>query len=199
MAQPFSLVPGWNAVYLHVDASHTSLDSLVGSDDANPIQEIWLWRPSPATAQFVTSPQLPTSQTSQWLTWERNAVPSSPLQSLPGNCAYLVKVGGNANYTWNLLGKVVAPDYLWTSTGLNFIGFPTRPVSPPTFEQFLSPSPSFFEAAQVFSYDGGDLGPSNPAQVFAFRTKSVTRGQAYWIRAGETFNRYFAQIGRAHV
>lgn len=191
VTQSFNLVPGWNAVYLHVDARHASIQDLVGADGANPIQEIWLWRPSPATAQFVVSPQLPTTGGSQWISWDRAAGAISPLQSLPGNGAYLVRVGGAANYTWNLKGKPAPPDYLWTSTGLNFVGFPTRAGAPPTFENFLSPSPAFYQAAQVFAYVGGDLGPANPAQIFAFRSRNVNRGQAYWIRSGETYNNYF--------
>jgi len=191
ITQSFNLAPGWNAVYFHVDARHVSLDQLVGSDPANPIQEIWLWQPSPATAQFVVSPQAPTTGGSQWLSWDRNAGPTSGLQSLPGNAAFLVRVGGAANYLWQVKGKAVPPDYLWTSTGLNFIGFPTLASAPPTFERFLSPSPAFYQAAQVFAYGGGELSASNPAQVFALRTKNVNRGQAYWIRSGETYNSYF--------
>src|SRR5688500_16371768 len=80
VTQSFNLMPGWNAVYLHVDARHASIQDLVGADGANPIQEIWLWRPSPATAQFVVSPQLPTTGGSQWISWDRAANAISPLQ-----------------------------------------------------------------------------------------------------------------------
>ena len=34
--QDFTLKPGWNAVYFHVDASYASLDEIVGTDSANP-------------------------------------------------------------------------------------------------------------------------------------------------------------------
>jgi hypothetical protein len=191
ITQSFNLAPGWNAVYFHVDARHALLDQMVGEDAANPIQEIWLWQPSPATAQFVTSPQTPTIGGSQWVSWDRSSASGSPLQSIPGNAACLVRVGGTANYLWQVKGKVVPPDYLWTSTGLNFIGFPTPENSATTFERFLSPAPAFYQAAQVFAYSGGDLGANNPAQVFALRTKPVTRGQAFWIRSGNTYNSYF--------
>jgi hypothetical protein len=43
ITQSLDLKAGWNAVYLHVDASHETLDTLVGADQANPIQEIWMW------------------------------------------------------------------------------------------------------------------------------------------------------------
>src|SRR5690349_17906269 len=60
ITQTNALKPGWNAVFLHVDASHANLYQLVGNDLSNPIQEIWYWRPALPTGQFVESPQLPT-------------------------------------------------------------------------------------------------------------------------------------------
>src|SRR5262245_29661008 len=57
ITQTNQLRAGWNAVYLHVDASHATLDQLVGSDLGNPIQEIWYWLPALPTGQFVESPQ----------------------------------------------------------------------------------------------------------------------------------------------
>ena len=194
VTQTLDLVPGWNAVYLHVDPSHATLETLVGSDGANPIQEVWLWQPAPATAQFVTSPQLPTTTGSQWLSWNRPTSVTSPLQRLSGNAAYLVRVNGAANYAWNLKGKPVAPNYLWTSTGLNFIGFPTPSVTPPTFESFLTPAPALQQTAEIFNYVGGELSPSNPARLYALRTKLLRRGEAFWIRSGNTFNRYFGPL-----
>src|SRR5690349_3805296 len=53
LTQSILIKPGWTAIYLHVDASHQSLDQLVGADLDNPISEIWLWLPA-STAQFVT-------------------------------------------------------------------------------------------------------------------------------------------------
>ena len=191
VTQSFVLAPGWNAVYLHVDATHATLETLVGSDETNPIQEIWLWQPAPATSQFVVSPLLPTTTGSQWLSWNRPTAETSGLQRLVGNAAYLVRVGGGANYTWNLKGKAVPPNYLWTSTGLNFIGFPAPAAAPPNFEDFLAPAPALQQAAEIFNYVGGELSASNPSRLYAFRTKPLRRGESYWIRSGNTFNRYF--------
>src|SRR5688572_5136553 len=92
LTQTNALRPGWNAVFLHVDASHATLDQLVGNDLSNPIEEIWSWNPALPTGQFTESPQLPTDGGSQWSTWTRLAGPASSLQRLAGNGAYLVKV-----------------------------------------------------------------------------------------------------------
>src|SRR5205085_2361752 len=109
------------------------------------------------------------------------------------NAAYLVRVRSDiATYQWQLKGKPVVPRYQWTTSGLNFIGFPTVPVSPPTFEDFLAQAPSEFQhSARIFRYPGGDLGEGNPMEVFAFRTTFVQRGEAYWVRSGEIYNSYY--------
>lgn len=187
VTQTFNLSAGWNAVYLHIDASHDTVDHLVGNDPANLIQEIWLWAPNPSASQFVTSPKSP-AQPTLWLAWSRGVVTSAPLTRLPGNSAYLVRT--SAAYTWSLKGKAVAPSYQWTSSGLNFIGFPTPPGgSAPTFESFLSPAQELRVGAEIFAYRGGAIS-NNPVAVLDYSGTRVVRGQAFWVRAPQ-FNRYF--------
>lgn len=187
VTQPLSLKAGWNAVYLHVDPSYDTLDSLVGSDVSNPIEEIWMWTPSPTAAQFVTSPLSP-SQPTYWLNWVRVSAPSATLSRLRGNVACLVR--STADYTWNLKGKAIGPSYQWSGSGLNFIGFPTLPGgAAPTFDTFLTPVPDLKVGAEVFRYQGGAI-TDNPVPVFDFATTRVRRGEAFWMRS-TTFNRYF--------
>ncbi|MCW5552778.1 MAG: hypothetical protein KIS67_11545 [Verrucomicrobiae bacterium] len=194
ITQSISLKAGWNAVYLHVDVSYDTLDELIAFDASNPIQEVWLWTPTPTTMQFVQSPQEPVDSGSQWASWKRSAAGgASRLQRLIGNAAYLVYVDTNTvSYTWIVKGKPVAPQYQWTTTGLNFLGFPTMPNEPPSFEAFLSLCPELQQNAEIYQYPGGELGLNNPARVFALRTTPVTRGKAFWIRSGNLFNRYFS-------
>lgn len=195
ITQTNALRPGWNAVFLHVDPSHATLDQLVGNDLSNPIQEIWYWQPALPTGQFIESPQLPTGAGSQWSTWTRLAGPASALQRLTGNGAYLVKVGNAvASYNWLVKGKPVAPTYRWTLTGLNFLGFPTPPTPAPSFESFLLPAPQLQQNGEVYRYQGGELGATNPVRVLAFRNVTVQRSQAYWVRAGESYNQYFGPL-----
>lgn len=190
LTQSIPLQPGWNAVFLHVDTGHATLDELVGADFGNPIQEIWLWQPPAGTHQFVTHPQMPSPSDSFWVEWTRAAGTQSPLRRLQGNVACLVRVGGTNPYVWSLKGRPVAPKYDWTSSGLNFLGFPTPAGAPPSFEAFLSPSAGLLTASEIYRYPGGEFGPANPQRVLAFRTLPVQRGHAYWIRS-EQFNRYF--------
>src|SRR5262245_3125620 len=110
LTQTNALKAGWNAVFLQVDASHATLDQLVGSDPNNPIQEVWYWVPARPTGQFIESPQLPSSSGNQWVNWTRALGPSSVLQRLTGNGAYLVRVSNTAaTYNWAVKGKPVIP------------------------------------------------------------------------------------------
>lgn len=188
--QSLTLKAGWNAVFLHLDASHATLDQLVGASapTLTPIDQVWRWNPTPATGQFVQSPQEPTDGGSQWASWNRADGPASTLQRLTPNAAYLVYA--TTDYTWVLPGRPILPNYEWSTSGLNFFGFPTVPVDPPSFESFFSEVPSL-QISEIFAYPGGEFGPSNPSLVFARRTTPVRRGQAFWIRAGEVYNHYY--------
>lgn len=190
--QSIVIKPGWSAIYVHVDASYDTLDDLVGNDLNNPIQELWMWNPPSSTIQYVTSPASPITGSSQWANWERiNTGLPSNLHNLVANAAYLVHSVASSNYTWNIKGRPMAPNYSWATTGENFIGFPTSPNNPPTFSSFLSLAPSLQSMAQIYQYQGGELNATNPAQVFNLFGTSVVRGQAFWIRAGSYFNNYF--------
>ena len=179
---------GWNAVYLHVDASHAAISDVMAS--ATSIDEVWLWMPA-STQQFIDSPQTPSATSSQWSKWTRSLGPSSPLQRLIPNSAFYVHVTDSlASYTWTLKGKPVAPQYLWTSSGLNFIGFPT-PGSPVGYERFLQPIPSLMDVSEIYRSSGGSFGAANPVRVFDLARTTMNRGDAVWMRVSSGYNRYF--------
>ena len=191
LTQTFELKAGWNAIFTHVDLSHAALEDTVGADANNPIQEVWLWQPSITTAQFVKNPQEPIDTGTQWGYWKRGET-GNTLQRLVGNQAFLVRVDDAVpTFSWDVVGKPVTFSFRWTTTGLNFVGFPTAPSSPPTYEAFLNKAPELQQTAEVYQYVGGDLGLANPAPLFAFRTTPVQRGEAVWIRSGDVFNRFY--------
>ena len=193
ISQTNVLKPGWNAVFLHVDASYATVNQFMSSN--LPIHEIWYWQPALPTGQFVDSPQLPTGGGSQWSAWTRSLGSTSVLQRLTGNGAYLVRLTNNvASYNWVVKGKPVLPTYKWTLTGLNFVGFPVPPNPAPTFESFFAPSPQLQQNGEVYFYQGGNLGATNPMRLVAPRTTAVRRDQAYWVRAGDTYNQYFGPL-----
>lgn len=198
LTQTITLKPGWNAVYLHVDASYTNLDNLVGADSNSKIKEVWLWQPPVSTMQFTSTPQQPSTPNSQWAVWDKSTNITDTLTKLIGNAAYLVNNTNTADYVWTIKGKPVPPRYQWTTTGLNFIGFPTPSATSSTldFDTFLGPAPAFQSTAEIYRYPGGNLGSTNPARIFSplFRNTFVKRGEAFWIRAGTSYNRYFGPV-----
>ncbi len=194
--QSITLKPGWNAVYLHVDATHTNLAGAVGGDGANPITEVWLWQPVSAPGRFINNPQQPAVVNNDWISWNRNPALTGGLESLGANAAYLVRNGSGANYTWNIVGRPVPPNYSWTSQGVNFIGFPTPPVNPPVVDTFFGPVPAFQSLAEFYHYPGNEAAgaPPNTTQLFALFSTPLKRGQAFWIRANNLHNNYFGPL-----
>lgn len=192
LTQTNDLKAGWNAVYLHLDLSHTNIAGLVNALD--PIEEIWLWNPDLPPGQATATPQLPNG--SQWSTWTRIEGPASVLQTLRANSALLVRVtDGVGSFEWKVKGRPVAPANRWTLTGLNFVGFPTELPSP-NFEAFLEADAqeiAWSQSSEIFRYQGGSLGTTNPIRVqpFVFRTTPVKRDQAYWVRVGEVTNQIY--------
>jgi len=201
LTQTFTVRPGWSAVYMNVDASYQVLDQLVGSDAANPIVEIWYWQTPTTPAQILPFQSQP-APSADWVSWVRAGytnTPSGALSQLTANAAYLVHSTATTNYTWRVKGKPIPPTYSWTSSGLNFIGFPT-PAAAPNFTAFLAPAPSLAAALQlpsngqrapgIYRYPGGALGANNPSLLASlfWSTTPVTRGQAFWVDAGTAYN-----------
>lgn len=189
-SQSFKLKPGWNAVFLHVDASHALLDDIIGADPSNPVAEVWMWRPSSSPDRIIDNPQQPSSS-SDWGVWDRSATADS-LTSFVPNRAYLVRNSGTSDYTLTVKGVPALPSYEWTTKGVNFVSFSTPEINPPLFANFLTPVPRLASEGQFYRYDdtNNDLSPS----LFngLFNSTRVVRGQAYWVRHKDNFNRYFS-------
>ena len=205
LTQSFTLRPGWNAIYLHVDPSYQSLDEMI--PDANgPVAEVWYWRPKLTSAQFTDSPSNPTGTDSRWSVWTSARGNTDTLSRLVGNGAYLVLNRTAADYTLSVKGKPLPPDYAWTTTGLNFIGFPTPAGAAPNFATFLKPVPgldlanSTVNGAQVFRYLGREADPGAgpiPSNLVSFLASSalVRRGEAFWVRgASNYYNHYYGPV-----
>jgi len=190
--QSLTIKPGWTAVYLSVDASYTNLDYLVGSDPANPIDQIWMWQPTVSPVQYVTSAQAPVIGSSQWANWARlNTGLTRTMGSLAPNAAYLIHSTGTANYTWNLAGLAAAPSYSWSSSSINLVGFRIPPGQVPTLDKFLSLAPGLSNSAAFYQYTGGDLGSNNPAPVVFYHNVTVNPGRAFWVSAPGFVNTYY--------
>jgi len=192
--QTMTLKPGWNAVFLHVDAAHDTLDNLVNVP-GNPIAEIWQWQPPLTTVQFTDNPLNSSLPSSTWAQWKRTVVGVDTLVRLSGNAAYLVNNTNSVDFIWTVTGKPVPPRYEWSNQGLNLLGFSTPAVNPPNFDVFTTPAPELKSTMEVYRYQGGATPSPALLPSLIFPSVAVTRGQAFWVRASTNFyNRYFGPV-----
>ena len=199
LSETYSAKAGWNAIWVSLDLSHTTIDeALTGKTD---IEEIWRWNP-PAGPQFLTDPNTPAQGDPNWSVWKRGLAAQSTLFQFTANASYLVKVkDGAATVAFTLKGRPMQPNYPWTTSGVNFVGFQTL-ATPPTFGQFFANSAAFASNPTVLKYVGGPLigstasdpnvinigGTATPnsaknPQSVSLATEPVTRGVAYWVKA----------------
>lgn len=188
--QSLLLNPGWNAIRLHVDASHDSIENLVGA--ASPITEVWLWRESPNSGHIVANPLLPVTG-SDWVAWSKALGPANAFP-LSANATYLVRNAAPTPYRWNLLGRPVPPTSPWTVNGLNFLGFSLRQDHSVSIDDLLLPAPDG-QTFKIFRYPGGE-GPDSPPRTELVNDRSGTllsRGEAVWMLKDQpdSDNRYF--------
>ena len=191
MQQKFELKGGWNAIFLHVDASHERVLDTIGSSSSR-IKRIFAWDP-PSSLQYLDSPQEPLSNV-PWRRWDINSPNDSELISLIGNRAYLVELNGNEsdNHTLNITGRPVPPRYQWRSTGLNLIGFSTPSNGGPNFSDYLKYAPELANNADIYTYTNGEI---NPVRLIRLGANTVNRGQAYWVRGNQNqYNNYYGPV-----
>ena len=194
LTQQLNLVPGWNSVYLHVDASYASISSLVGE---LPVDEIWYWKTDNSTSQFaVQSPDSPNESSSRWVVWRKiNGDLESELKALVGNSAYLFYVNPAASsQSLSIKGKPKPPNYHFNSDGLNLVGFPVHPSADLNIESYFAAHAGNTAAqlnTSIYAYDIS--GDSNIAKEVNFpEITPLSRGTAYWVNDGLSNDHYVA-------
>ncbi len=190
----YSLKGGWNAIYLHGDATHAGLDALFA---ANPeVLAVWRWNPNPNPVQISSSSLIPSTSSPEWSVWVRGQPTQTTLAAMSGQNAYLVQCSGAASDTFTLIlpQRILPPRSTWVRNGANFLGFPTRQSGGgdyPLFSQYFATFPAAIAAnTRIYKYVGGDLGPANPLQVFSPAAERVDRNRAYWFDATVVGNFY---------
>jgi hypothetical protein len=180
--ETYALKGGWNAIYLHGDASHTTPAELF--KNYPQVLEVWRWNPNPDQVQFSESPSEPDASSSEWTIWNRNDPAEQQLSAMLGQAAYLVNCSGSSTSTSNvaILQKPRPPAATWLISGANFLGFPAA-ASQPTFSNYFATFPTAVTSpSKIYKYTGGDLGAANPLQV-APASEKLNRNSAYWFEA----------------
>ena len=192
--ETYVLKGGWNAIYLHGDASYDTIDNLITNTN---VTEIWRWNTNPSQVQFTTTPLIPSAGTAEWNVWKRGVTAETTLTRLTGQCAYLVKCVGTSGNTYNVSIKQspMLPANSWVRNGANLLGFPTLATGTgttfPTFANYFATFPiAISTQAAVFKYVGGDLASTNPLKLFSTNTEQLDRNKAYWFSAEVTGDFY---------
>ncbi len=193
----YTLKGGWNAIYLHGDATHDTIENLVTNTN---VEEIWRWVPNPDRVQYVSTPSVPAALTPEWQIWRRTLPPLvvNDMTTLTGQNAYLVKCAGTTanTYTISLTHRPLPPRAVWLRHGANLLGFPSRlnGANYPIFNTYFAAFPSAVASGvKIFKYIGGDLNTTNPQQIFSTASERVNRLQAYWFDT-ELVNNYTAPV-----
>jgi hypothetical protein len=189
VSKTYSLVPGWNGVWLAGDASYTTVADLLTAYPT--VTEVWRWNPNPDSTAFTTSPSTPTTNTEEWTVWKKDGS-ETLLSRLVGNSSYLVRCSANTSLTIKQL--VVPPTATWLISGANFLGFPAAGTasSGPSMSAYLASYPSatttvLSTPSKIYNYIGGEMGPSNPMLV-APGTEKLDANKAYWFNVATVGN-----------
>jgi hypothetical protein len=191
----YTLKGGWNAIYLHGDASYSPPATLF--KDYPAVQEVWRWNPNPTQVQFTTTPLIPSAGTAEWSVWKSDGSVSA-LSKMVGQSAYLVKCGGTTSnsYSVTIPQRVLPPSASWVRNGANLMGFPSKLTGSvyPTLGSYFATFPAAIAAnVKIYKYVGGELGPGNPLQVFSPSTEKLNRDQAYWFDS-EVVGNFYAPV-----
>jgi hypothetical protein len=188
---------GWNSIHVPGDASYQAIEAHFPTGGPGAvIEEIWRWNPNPDQVQFMSSSLVPAEGTPEWSVWRRGEN-ANTLSSLTQG-AYLVKCSGPGTTTHpavTLKMAVRLPDNSWVRNGANLFGFPSQlSVSYPLFRQYFASFPSAIATGtRIYRYVGGELGSSNPIQIFSTAQERVDATQAYWFSA-ETVGTFSALL-----
>lgn len=194
ISETIQLDPGWNGIYLHVDASHLSPSELFAGFSPTVLDQVWRWNPELTSTQFVDDPSEPLLNRPEWSLYNHGDG-SGDLQRMTGNAAYLVYV--SEARTLVVKGRPLVPQLRWSTGGLNFFGFAAEtdrsPLSPPNLQEVFGGEMSLILDKDVFQYEGADLN-TNPKEVFSLWQTTAERGKAYWIDSNR-FSTYAGTIG----
>ena len=181
--EDYTLKGGWNAIYLHGDASHATPAQLFSAYPS--VLEVWRWNPNPDQVQYGETPATPDPSSSEWTIWVRDNPDEQKLSALIGQSAYLGRCSGAATTTTtvSIPQRPRPPAASWLVSGANFLGFPSDSSTPPLFNSYFASFPvAITTPSKIYKYIGGDLGATNPFQI-STSSERVDRNTAYWFEA----------------
>jgi hypothetical protein len=88
-------------------------------------------------------------------------------------------------YQLTIPQRILPPRSTWMRGSANFLGFPSLAgTDAPTLGSYFATFPvAIASNARVYKYVGGEIGASNPLQIYSTATEKMDRNQAYWFEA----------------
>ena len=177
VTQTFSLVQGWNAIFLAVDPADASPADLFGGV---PVTKVATYFPTRTPVEFIQDPASAPWKKQGWSVWFAPSLAESAINdlfSIPGGQGYLVYATANA--TLNVSGTARLNRIRWRSDSFNLVGFPIDPASPPTFSAWFSGTTAHLPVnrASIFTLDGS----GHWRAVEHPESTQIRPNTAYWV------------------
>jgi hypothetical protein len=180
----YTLLQGWNGVWLAGDASYTTVEELFSKYPE--VLEVWRWNPDPDETAFTTTPSTPSTNSDEWTVWKSDHTEQGLTQMI-GNSAYLIRCNSDTTVKINQLA--IPPAATWLISGANFLGFPAVSGTPTMSSYFASfPSASttvLAPGAQIYKYPGGELSNDDPNKnplLVSAGAERMDPNKAYWFQ-----------------
>ena len=177
VSQSINLQAGWNSIWLEVTPNNTDLEAVFSGV---PLEAVWTFQRRLSAVDYIQNVNEPLWNRDQWLVH----VPTNRVESINNNLfavfgqrAYLVKMTAAATMT--VTGQPSGRGTPWAPDAYNLRGYPIDPASPPTFNNFFSPSPAHFNSVsnrleRIYKLT------ATGAWTLAGPGERMQRGVAYW-------------------
>lgn len=178
--QSFDLVPGWNAIYLHVSPNDSEPANIF---DGIPVRSVWTRGTETSSVEFIRNPDDALLGQRGWVAYipanREEALAATladrELVSIEGNRAFLIYLDGPAT-TLRITGRPLVPLINWQANAYTLTGFPIDPNAAPTFAAYFAPSAA--QRGQPVYH----LLPSGVWERIAAPNAATMRyGEAYWV------------------
>ncbi len=176
MQQTIELRPGWNAVYVEIQPTVNSIESIFSGV---PVSSVWRWIPKDIGKDFILDPAEGLLSVDGWFGYFPEPKPEAFLTNLftiSANTAYLIKLDDTVNRTITLTGTPSLSKNRWRSNSFTFAGLPVDPTNEPTFGDYFSGSTAHSSQPVYKLSTAGEW-----ELITSPFTEVIKSGVAYWI------------------
>jgi len=178
--QTFDLVPGWNAIYLHVQPLVTDPEIVFAGLD---VRSVWTRGVEPGSVEFIADPADALRKQRGWLAYvppDRDEsigpeLADNRLVNIQGGRGFLIEIEGEPA-TLRVTGRPLLPVIPWQANRFNLVGFPIDPDNPPTFAAYFAPSEAHRNQPVYRLLASGVW-----QRIAAPNAEEMRYGEAYWV------------------